>query len=165
MTFGPTQESGARARRVDVATEDMAVDVHLQVLAGFYTVLLGGIQTAAESLGYHFVEASAGEGEQPLPEALERMMAWGLADARRQYLYDQATIEQVDDDVESGYATRFVRNILEALRVRGLILLAEPGAAEKLKAPERITPEEMLRLTDAFFEAIELPGSSPSSRR
>jgi len=133
----------------------MAVDVHLQVLAEFYTALLEGIQTTAEALGYYFVEAVAGEGDQPLPEALEKALAWGLANARRQDLYGLATVEQLDDDVESGYAPRFVRSILKALRVRGLILLAEPGAAEKLKAPERITPDEMLRLTDAFVQALK----------
>ena len=139
-------------RRIDVATTDFAVDVHLQVTANYYAALLHGIQKEANLLGYRFVEGLTDDDMRPIPEMLKVFLDMSLANARRQYLYPlKPALEHVMDDIVDGYASRFVDDILAALRGRGLVLAALPRAHELLMSRGK---EIMSRLTDEEKESL-----------
>lgn len=155
---------------MDIASAEVAGEVHRVIHVQFYMTLLDAVQEEARKVGFDFYRSGSGvasDGREWLPASLEENLARALAERRRAELFPRQPAEDrergVRLDMSDGYAHAYVRQVIAALAAQGIRLQRQdvPALAVRrggilLKNP---LPEVDSRQFDAAGEKVASLGA------
>jgi hypothetical protein len=132
VTGGLADEQNCDGEVVDIADINLASRIHALANARYYAEMLSGLQEAVAVVGLEFRKGSASGSAELLP-AVETQLALAVAKRGIAYLWPRmnfaAVTKRAEAEVADGYAQRMLGDFLAGLRMLGVDLVAERGAA------------------------------------